>query len=436
MKGSRLVAFCQIKNISQLIFTFACSLAITACGGGGSDKKTETPTSGNITVSGTIVIPDGETPVSNATVYIASDQSSVPNRIQKPAVGVDCPEPDVSYIFATCTDENGEFTLEGLAPANYEVTVEKGAFSANFALNAENEENNATITLDSSVALGGSLDAGAANIAVVTGLFDSMEDVLAKTGLGSVNSIGKLILGSESFDLYDGDDSLESDYPDFSELFEIDSFTGNPRIYNYDIVFINCGASEYAFGDSTYAVDPEDSDVQSIIFDYVSSGGRLYATDWAYDYIEQTFPEYIDFFGSESITDPFEPEFANEAQEGISIDSENATVLDDNLRNYLSNVACDDSDTCLNSDGTLHVEGFLGAWAVMEGAHSNNAAVTFYTEGPAPTYLDDAEDTVRPLMVSIDIGEGKVFFSSYHTENLFSTGLLPQERALQFLVFE
>lgn len=445
MKGSSLSAFCQLKIKSKL-FTqtstvLLSALMLSACGGGGGgsdDNGGTTPITGNITVSGSIVIPDGTTPVSNATVYIASDQSSVNMRLQKPVVGTDCPEPEEAYILATCTDENGDFSLEGLAPAVYEVSVTKGAFRASFQVDVENESDDASITLTTPVALGGNIDAGAANIAVVTGQFDSMEDVLAKSGLGSVDFFGNLVLGSEAFDLYDGDDTLDSDYREFSELFEIDPSTGNPRINNYDIVFINCGANDYGFSDETFSVDPEDSEVQNIIFNYVNSGGRLYATDWAYDYIEQTFPEYIDFYGSESITDPFEPEYAHDAQEGISIDSESATILNDDLRTYLSNAECEDESTCLNSDGTLHVEGFLGAWAVMEGVHSMNSNVTIYTEGPAPTFSDDpeADPPIRPLMVSLSIGEGKVFFSSYHTESNFSTALLPQERALQFLVFE
>ncbi len=436
MKGSYLSAFCQVKFLFQTSTILLGTLMLGACGGGGGGEEEgsggSTP-GGDISVSGVIVIPDGSTPVSNATVYIPSNQSSVSMRVQKTTVGTDCPEPAENYLIATCTDENGEFSIEGLFPAQYEVSVVKGAFSANFQVNAE-----ANVELSQPVALGGNLDAGAANIAVVTGQFDRMQDVLAKTGLGSVDFLGQLVLGTEVFDLYDGDDTLDSDYREFTELFAIDPATGNPRINNYDIVFINCGADEYGFSEDTYSVDPEDADVKTAIYNYVNSGGRLYATDWAYDYIEQTFPEYIDFYGSESITDPFEPEFTNAAEEGVSIDSEDATILDDNLRTYLGNVECDGESTCLNSDGTLHVEGFLAAWAVMDGVHSMNSDVTIYTEGPAPTYQDDvdADPIDRPLMVSLNIGEGKVFFSSYHTENIMSTELLPQERALQFLVFE
>jgi len=288
--------------------------------------------------------------------------------------------------------------------------------------------------------LGNSANDGAPRIAVVTGIYDRMQDVLAKTGLGTVNESGRLVLGSESFDLFDGDDSLGEEYREFSELFQTDPTTGNARINNYDIVFINCGATEFSFVEvgPTYYADPEDNNVKTALFTYVTSGGRLYATDWAYDYIEQTFPEYIDFYGSESTVDRFEPELANAAEEGIEIDSNNATVLVDDLSSFLNNSSCGEGTTCLNNDGTLHVEGFLPAWAIIEGAHAESTGVTIYTEGFAPASVDylDEESETRPLMVSIDIGEGKVFFSSYHTENLISTQLLPQERALQFLVFE
>ena len=45
---------------------------------------------------------------------------------------------------------------------------------------------------------------------------------------------------------------------------------------------------------------------------------------------------------------------------------------------------------------------------------------------------------MRPLTISFDLGAGRVTYTSYHTEPSFdgSAGFLPQERILQFIVFE
>lgn len=48
----------------------------------------------------------------------------------------------------------------------------------------------------------------------------------------------------------------------------------------------------------------------------------------------------------------------------------------------------------------------------------------------------DGETFTKPLTASFAFGAGYVFFSSYHSEDRNSTGLLPQERVLQYLIFE
>lgn len=54
------------------------------------------------------------------------------------------------------------------------------------------------------------------------------------------------------------------------------------------------------------------------------------------------------------------------------------------------------------------------------------------------TYLGQDTPVNRPLTVSFSAGGGRVTCTSHHTEPSFATtsGFLPQERILQFLVFE
>lgn len=70
----------------------------------------------------------------------------------------------------------------------------------------------------------------------------------------------------------------------------------------------------------------------------------------------------------------------------------------------------------------------------MNGAHEGSNA-SFYIEAEVKS-VDYEQTFIKPLTTSFNVGEGRVFFSSYHSENHGSAGLLPQERILQYLIFE
>ena len=80
---------------------------------------------------------------------------------------------------------------------------------------------------------------------------------------------------------------------------------------------------------------------------------------------------------------------------------------------------------------------------MFNGSHPTQAAnVTTWAAGlvdwfdvqnPAEPFVQG----VKPLTVTLQIGSGKVLYSSYHTDELEpSSGFHPQERILQYLVFE
>lgn len=379
-------------------------------------------------LSGIILAPDGSTPIAGATVYVPVNASaSVKSGFSVDTVS--CPEPDEAYIVYTCTGSDGSFVLDitQVAPTTFVVRVRKGSFQIDY-----NVDRNSTPGNLGSITLPSDPSEGAGNFAVVTGTWDRMEDILAKIGMGELNSDGMLILGTEKFDLYDGDYTLDdADYPEFTELFEDDAETGNPVIENYDIVFINCGNSyEYTI---LY-----DSSKMAILREYVNGGGKLYVTDLSYDYVEQIFPEYIDFYGSDDVAET-EPESMDDAQVGESGITSNATINDSQLTAWLQTVLCQ-GGACLNTDGTVHIAGFLGGWAVINGAHPAQASeVKIWITGPVQWYDWESGDGigVKPLTLTFIHGMGKVLYTSYHTEEENpSTDFWPQERVLQYLVFE
>ena len=268
-------------------------------------------------------------------------------------------------------------------------------------------------------------------MAVVTGHYDRMQNVLAKLGFGEIDSFGNLVLGTEKFDLYDGDGSLDSSYPDFDTIFNDGDGDSKPDIHNYDIVFINC--------ETSYENLLSDSSRVQILREYVRNGGRLYVTDRSYDFIERVFPEFIDFYLSD-YTPEADPETMNAAQQGNGGITTEADVKDNMLKEWLKVVSCvdtmDNPVECVNpSTGKVQIGGFASDWAVMNGPHTSKASeVKIWVEGPVE-FGYPIDSGIKPLTASFPFGSGKVLFTSYHTEAANITGLLPQERILQYLVF-
>ncbi|HEY5807690.1 MAG TPA: hypothetical protein VIT67_06965, partial [Povalibacter sp.] len=265
---------------------------------------------------------------------------------------------------------------------------------------------------------------GAPRIAVVTGAYDRIEVILAKLGLATYDANTEIIdFSTASFTMFDGEGTGQ--FGDVMALFETNSSTGLPRIRDFDIVFVNCGADLASL---------DTAENRATIRAYVENGGVLYATDWGYDVVEQSIPEYLRFVGEPDSdpTQPYAPGAAAVGPEGISID---ATVRDPLLAPWLDGVSCI-GGACRNGDGTIRVEGFLAGWAVMEGAHSAHADDVFeHVGGTVPL---DSNTQERPLSVEFPFGAGQVIYSSYHTvhEGAAGEGFYPQERVLQYLVFE
>lgn len=393
------------------------------------------------TVSGTIKAPDGETPIAGATVYTLGEGSAMGSNM-----ALDCAEPKEEYAAYTCTNADGTFSFDILVDGSTAtLKVEKGVFSFEKTIDITGED---VQVGDIPMPSGAELNT---KIAVVTGSYDRMQDILAKLGLGEIGTdpnsgnYGFLVDGTEEFDLYDGNSSLSGEYPEYTALFEDNDGDGQADIYNYDLVFINCGAAENpVFKSSTslahahehsakhakaHRLSPKEN---AALQGFVEQGGLLYTTDLAYDYVEQSFPAFINYYGSDGIA-ANQPEELNEAQVGESGIEVDAEILQPNLQSWLPTVSCNNGQSCLNSDNTVYITDFLFGWGLMEGVHGS-ADVNFWVEGGVDWFGGSG---VRPLTASFDVGEGKVIYSSYHTvETEHSPYWRPQERILQFLVFE
>lgn len=227
MYGQTKTSYFRITPPNKLLAAGLVTIVLTACGGGGSDTP-PTTTQAEITtanIQGKILLPDGSTPLSNATVYIQAYSGSNSAEQHDKVTNRTCTAPSEAYLAYTCTAGDGTFSLQGLNKDSYEVFVSKGAFNTSFLVDTTNV-NGDSFSADP-VALDTDLQNGNTRMAVVTGDYDAMQNVLAKSGFGNVDSFGELVLGSETFDIFVGNnDDKYSDYPGFASLFEIDDSTG------------------------------------------------------------------------------------------------------------------------------------------------------------------------------------------------------------------
>jgi hypothetical protein len=257
-------------------------------------------------------------------------------------------------------------------------------------------------------------------------------------------------LADGSYDLYQGAEGLVEPsraLPAFSTL--VNDLT---TMKTYNIIFINCTKD-------AFESELEKPGVRDNLEQYVRAGGRLYVTDWSYDWIEQLglLAPFIDFEPGASNDTP-EPQ--NAAAIGERDLVVNATIKDPDLAEWLGLFP-----NTIN--GTLvRIEHFLFKWVIMHQTRPDDVKV--WVEGEiascAPGDLGCAATSqirgVRPLTVTFNFENcGKVLFTSYHTEgrddewdvDFFTgaeipnpkpfpqycdSGFSPQDRILEYLIFD
>lgn len=303
----------------------------------GSDTD-DPDTSYDAGVTGRICDPSGGDWVVGALVYIDAD--------------VDGDGTGDVYVEDT-TDVDGRFTLTGVPTGTWTVYVEKGSFTASF-----------DVTLN-----GGLYEIPdpecllPPEIMVVTGAYDSIEDVLDRM--------------SVDHDITNG----------VSGNAHTNFLKDTTRMAEYDIIFLNCGMSDGWVNSK--------AEIGANLKEYVTSGGSVYTSDWSYFAFEMAFPDAIDFYGDDKIS--------GEAYVGES-GNVNADVMDANMQAVLGK-----NSASINYD--------LAAWAVMEG---NASTATVLLEGDA-VYFDWntwQSGTLKdvPLAVQIKPNGGNMIYTSFHNE--------------------
>jgi hypothetical protein len=479
------------KTISYYLGVI-CILTIlnAGCGGGGSSSDDD-----DTTVSGTLYQPNGTDPLPGALLYIPRSTTAAQIAASKTTpgleVGVDCESAPSDAAFSTCSDANGSFNINitdcsDIDDSNDQIViyVSKGVFDFTITISGACTAAAQTIATEAADTTAPEITSSSADlkIAVCSGDYDRMEDVLGRMGLapsdsdsdGTPNYDGWDSSVNANFNYFRGDYYSDTDFPSCCSLLSggtvpitdslgaaVTDSGGSPlsrAITDYDIVFVNCGnGCEPSMGGLTSVLDDTFAgftESNSTLRSYVNGGGALYVTDLSYDFIEQAFPEYIDFLnggnGSSAETE-------QDAQHGVYGSGEfeplASTINQSTLTSYLSsvdagNTACGtpSGTGALNSDNTVNICDFLSSWAVMTGLETGSTA-TNWVQGAAEFSGSDTDvggnlitpgTTDIPLTISFAHGSGSVLYSSYHTNNSTTptTDFLPQERILQFLILD
>lgn len=366
---------------------------------------------------GKVVAPEGTIPIAGALVYLTTtDPAAIPD-------GVYCDKcvhlPDGTPHVSTRVD--GTFELDAPAGA-YKLVVQKGAFRRVRPLQVASGDQAVALPLTTLPAI---TDKAAGDdipkIAVLLGAWDPIEVVLAKMGLKATitkDGLGKaqvLAKDAPAFAIYGKHHPLEmTPYPNANVV-----LTDPAEIGKYHIVFLPCSGSpntgEPTSGPACSGVYNPDPRVKTTLNDFAQRGGRIYASDWYYEYVRQPFPGYVSWKGETST-------IGSACQSGGGIQP--VTKADTGLTDWLG---AQGRSLPSVSDAWMTISSVMDRM----GPDADGKMVKI-----TPRVWVQANGA--PVSTSIQHGCGRVFYTTYHTQPTAQVNdpLEPQALALLYLILE
>jgi hypothetical protein len=369
-----------------------------------SDSDSDTEYNGPATdLQGTVFAPSGEFPISGALVYITDgDGSTIPGEV----FCYECE--DMTGKKWTLSNPDGSWTIEDVPAGTRNIVTRKGFFQRQREIVITGNETQdvpaefTTLPPDNS---GDGMDQ-IPNYAVLLNGWDLPEDMLAKMGLGELDSSGHLVDGTEHFDLYNDLSSGPSALGDSSLIFDDQS-----SLNHYHMVFFPCVCSH--LNASGYI---------PMLQTYVEEGGKIYGSCWAGQWPEQPFPDILDFTGSDTGTSPG----------NVGSYTTHGMINDEEMRAWLEVVQpMEDLDYYTFDDG----------WIMLEGVASGYPGHGLEEDGwlvvPKVWVTDQQAYNGHPMTVTFNYDCGKVFYSTYQVvESNPSPQIRAQEFVLIYLFFE
>jgi hypothetical protein len=406
---------------------FAAGTLAASCGSDGRDNgesDADADTDGDTdtwddykgptgTLNGVVYAPNGVLPVAGALVYVELGMpEEIPNVIHCEACE------DMTAHFWTLTAADGSFQLSGVPALEWNFVVQKGLFrriSTIEVVGGEVQDIPASLSTLPADNSGDGMDR-IPSFAVAKNGWDLAEDMLTKLGMGDVDASGHLVIGTENFDLYNDDAQAGPSYPDSTALYA--SFS---TMEQYHMIFMPCTS-----GTMESQMLANDTGLQTMR-SYVSAGGKLYGSCYAYDWVEQPFHQYIQFPSDDA--NSVQPSLGSST---VSAYDTTGRIEDTQMREWLAVVTPGQNPDAFP---------FTGAWVYAlntidvddgHGLEDNNGVVM------PKTWVTDLQQYANsPLTVTYDYDCGRIFFSAYQVvESSPSPAIRPQEAVLIYLMME
>ncbi len=366
-------------------------------------------------LSGKVVAPEGTIPIAGALVYLTNTPPApIPD-------GVYCDKcvhlPDGTPH--TTTQVNGQFQLEA-GPGSYQLVVQKGAFRRIRPLTVREGDQAVPLALTTLPSITDKANGDdIPKIAVVLGGWDPIEVVLAKMGLKatlSKDGTGKvqvLAKDAPAFDIYGLHHPLEmSPHPNANAL-----LSDAKEMGKYHIVFLPCSGSPNTGdpGSGPKCSGVYNSAAKTTLQNFVQAGGRVYASDWYYEYVRQVFPKYITWTGEGT-------GWGSACQSGGG--EQVVTKADTGLVDWL---AAQSKSLPSVKDAWTHI----ASVQPQMGPDADGKIVKI-----TPRVWVEASGA--PVSASAQHGCGRIFYTTYHTQPTNAVGdpLESQALALLYLILE
>ena len=340
-----------------------------------------------VSVSSTVFAPNGTLPMANALVYVTGAKpADIPE-------GVYCDQcvtlPDGTFAVSAA---DGTFTINTQLPTGKAyIVTQKGQFRRVRQFKVEDGGGDISLDPDDTTLPGKSNKPKGDDVPKMAILkdstnFDAVDESLQKLGITDVTIMN--------------DRSL---------------LDNAAQLNQYQIVFIPCGSSD----DPHMSSETSKANLQQ----FVQAGGKLYVTDWSYEFVRQPFMGWLDWAGE-----------SNTIGAAASLDEWDApaTASDQGLGDWLA----------ATGDATFEVK---GNWTTITSVNTQSGLdpdgnATDITPKVWVTASKPGESLQRPTTVSFENQCGRVLFSTYHTEAATGGGggfgLLAQEKALLYVLLE
>ena len=390
----------------------------------GSACQVTCPGNTTTSVSGTVYAPNGTDPLPNVTVYIPT------TAVAPFTPGVSCPvvgaPPSGSPLVGTETDVNGNFTLIDVpVGANIPLVIQSGRWRRQLTVPSTTACVNTALPASFAAMPQNQSQGDIPKIAIATGSVDQVECVLRKVGIN--NSEFTDPSGTGRINFYTGTassgSSIDSLTPTQATLME------NASILNsYDVLMLPCQGTP----NGDYVSGALGQQELANFINFANLGGRVYASHYSYVWM------YLN--GAFNGVAKWDPGIASLTSGTATVDT--SFTAGQTLQTWLQNLGVTTTPGQMALD-TLRVDttGVVAptqSWLALNDTQYGNPVMQFVFDTPLATPANPTPNQC-----------GRVLFNEYHVEGggsvpseyfpvecAGSTAMTPQEKLLEYMLFE